>query len=415
MDDRAAVCWLYRRAGFGLAPDELDAAVARGPQAEILRLTSNEQVAAAVAGDIWDDADLPLDIKDRKEAAAAVNAWITHLAFTSTPLVDRIAWMWHGHFVSALDKVKVARLMANQIRLYRSAGLGPFADLLRAVVVDPAMLVYLDGAKSTGVEPNENLSRELLELFTVGLGNYTEQDVGVGASALSGWTVDRSTGLAVFRPRRHDDVGRSYLGQTGVHDVDSVVGALMAHPQMATAIATVVGRELLGPIDTTLIDELAVSIKAAAPDIAELVRTTLAVGLAGRSEPMVLAPVAWLAMAMRITGARPPVRALTVGLRTAGQVPMLPPNVSGWPSGAAWFGSSTVVARANLAAIVATNTPVDSRVMSAANDDDLAALARTLGLVDPTFGDASASALAQANPGAQRLALALCTPEFVVA
>lgn len=415
VDDRAAVCWLARRAGFGLTPEELDAAVRRGPRAEIERLLSSEQIASAVADRIWDDADLALTMKDRKEGMAAIGLWTTYMAATPTPLVDRLAWMWHGHFVSALDKVKVARLMANQIRLFRSAGLGDFTELLRAVIVDPAMLVYLDGAQSTGAEPNENFGRELLELFTVGLGTFDENDVKAGAAALSGWTVDRQTGLAVFRPRRHDDTARIYLGREGVHDVDTVVGAVVGHPQLVARIAALVGGELLGSTDEALLAELAVAFTANDLNITDLVRAALLAGVGGRAEPVVLAPVPWLAISMRLTGATPPVGALGLGLRTAGQIPMLPPNVAGWPGGVAWFGTSTVVARANLAAVVANNTPGTSTVLRAAGSNDLTELAGALGLVDPTFGDGSSSALAAAKPGVQRLALAFCTPEFVVA
>ena len=102
------------------------------------------------------------------------------------PLVERMAWLWHGHFVSVFDKVKVGRLMVDQIRLFRSLGLGAFPDLLRAVTIDPAMMWYLDLRTSTGTEPNENFAREVLELFTLGVGNYAEADVQAGAKALTG-------------------------------------------------------------------------------------------------------------------------------------------------------------------------------------------------------------------------------------
>lgn len=415
VDDRAAVCWLARRAGFGLTPEELDAASRRGPQAEIERLLSPEQITSAVSNPIWNDADLPLTSKDRKEGAAAIGLWTIYMASTQTPLVDRIAWMWHGHFVSALGKVKVARLMANQVRLFRSAGLGGFTELLRAVIIDPAMLVYLDGAHSTGAEPNENFGRELLELFTVGLGNFDENDVKAGAAALSGWTVDRQTGLAVFRQRQHDDTAHTYLGREGVHDIDSVVGAVVVHPQLAVRIAALVDGELLASTDEALLAELTAAFTVNDLNLADLVRAALTAGISGRSEPMVLPPVPWLVIAMRLTGAAPPARALGLGLRTAGQIPMIPPNVAGWPSGVAWFATSTVVARANLAALVASNTPASSTVLRAAGSSDLTELTHALGLVNPAFGEASSAALSLAKPGARRLALALCTPEFVVA
>ncbi|MEA3184092.1 MAG: hypothetical protein QOJ74_569, partial [Ilumatobacteraceae bacterium] len=170
MDDRAAVSWLHRRAGFGLGLPDLEDAVSRGSAAEIDRLLSPDAMQAAVVADPWNDRDLPLQ-RDRAVAVKAITTWLDHMVVTQTPLVDRIAWFWHGHFVSALDKVKVARLMVDQIRLFRRDGLGSFAALLRAVTIDPAMLLYLDGTDSTGDSPNENYGREVLELFTLGVGN----------------------------------------------------------------------------------------------------------------------------------------------------------------------------------------------------------------------------------------------------
>jgi len=413
MDDRAAICWLHRRAGFGITSTDLDAAIARGPAAEI------ERLLAAGPGDVsfvdpWNDADLPLTPKDRTESMQAINTWLDHMITTKTPLLDRIAWMWHGHFVSALDKVKVGRLMVNQLRLFRTSGLGSFAPLLRAVTIDPAMLVYLDGATSTGDHPNENYSREAMELFTIGLGAYTEDDVKAGASALSGWTVVRTDGTSMFRPRRHDDSAKTYLGTSGVHDVDSWLAAIMASKALSGSIAGTVAGELLGSSDPAVVGGLATAFSSSSFDITTLVRATLQAGVAGSSQPIVLGPVAWLAIAQRVTAAVIAPKLRLVGLRAAGQIPMLPPNVAGWPGGAAWFGSSTVVARAGLAAHVAAAAPADNPARAAADRGDLAALAAALSL-PADFGPATTAALAAASPGVPRLALALCAPEFVIA
>ena len=415
MDDRAAVSWIHRRAGFGLAPADLDAAVARGPAAEIDALLAADAVSAAVAADPWDDADLQIDIKDRQAAIQSIKTWLDHMTATSTPLVDRMAWLWHGHFVSALDKVKIARLMVDQVRLFRSAGLGSFADLLHAVTIDPAMLLYLDGTDSTGDHPNENYAREVLELFTLGLGTYTEDDVKAGAAALTGWRVRRGQGVAEFVARRHDDTPRTYLGVDGVHDVDTVVAAIMGHQALPGSIAAMIAREILGTTEDVVVAPLAATFAASGFDITSLVRATLAAGVAGQFEPVVLAPVPWLVIAQRVTGSTVKGRMRLVGLRTAGQVPTTPPNVAGWPSGVAWFGSSTIVARATLAAAVAAGAPRDNAARMAADGNDLDELAIALGLPTPTFDPAASAALIAAEPGVERLALALCTPDFVIA
>jgi uncharacterized protein (DUF1800 family) len=412
-DERAAIRWLHRRAGFGLASSELEAATARGFQAELDALISADAVATAVAADPWDDADLPLE-RDRAVANGAISSWLDGLVSSSTPGVDRMAWLWHGHLVSGLDKVKIARLMVDQIRLFRSLGLGSFRDLLRSITIDPAMLLYLDGAGSTGESPNENYGREVLELFTIGLGGYEEADVAVGAAAFSGWVVRRGEGRARFSARRHDDTPRRYLGRDGVHDVDTAVDAIMAHPHLAASIGAAAASPLLGTSDEALIVGPVADFAASGFDVQILVRSLLVVGASRPLPPVVLAPVPWLVIAQRVTGAVLGPKDRLRGIRAAGQVPMVPPNVAGWPSGAAWFGSSTIVARARLAAQIALATPAGGAPLVAATGDDADALADALGLPTP-FGEASVAALTAATPGPQRLALALCAPEFVLA
>lgn len=407
-DDRQAVAWLHRRAGFGLVPAELRDAVDRGFVAELERL-----LAGAPTVDLWDDAQLPYDPKDRPSRMHAINGWLATMVASEQPLVDRVAWTWHGHFVSALDKVKVGRLMVTQARLFRSTGLGNFRALVRAVTIDPAMLIYLDLRESTGREPNENYARELLELFTTGEGNFSEEDVQSGALALSGWTV-RSDGEVEFVPRRHGDITVSYLRVDGVHDLDTALDALMAYDALPLFIAATFANELLGTADDALVVRLAAGFVASNFEIRSLVRAALQAGLAGEYAPVVLAPVPWFVMACRITASSPKAKSVLQLLRAAGQLPMLPPNVAGWPGGSAWFAASSLVARANLAALIAASA-TEGEVLAAADGDDSALLASCLGLPIDDFSDESIVALSAAPPGPDRLAVALVTPEFLIA
>jgi uncharacterized protein (DUF1800 family) len=388
----------------------LDAATARGPAEELRRLIA--AVPADSRPDPWDDAKLPLDPRDQPSRLYAIQAWLDALVASTQPLVDRMAWLWHGHFVSGIDKVRVGRLMADQIRLFRSQGLGPFPTLLRAVTIDPAMLVYLDLRTSTGSAPNENYAREVLELFALGAAHFTEADVKAGARALTGWTL--VGGDAQFVSRRHDNTPVRYLETDGVHDLDTVVAAIVARPELAELVAGVVAFELLGTAPDDLVSRLAASFRSSGLDLRSLVGATLQAGIDGTTEPIVLGPVLWLVQAQRVTGAKVDDGRRLALLRAAGQLPMLPPNVAGWPGGAAWFAAGTVVARTNLAAVVAAGTPADAAVMAASRGTDLAALAAALGLPEP-FGDATAAVLGAARPGAPRLALALSSPDFVIA
>ena len=413
MDERAAVAWLHRRIGLGLSPAELDAARARGLTAELDRL-----VHPTDATDPWAGVDVPTDPKAGKaERVRVIAAWLDHLSTTSTPMLDRLAWTLHGWLVSSMDKVRSPAQMVGQVQLLRAQGTGSFPGLLRAVATDAAMLRYLDGADSTAGAPNENFSRELLELFALGVGNYTEGDVQAGARALTGWTAGRSDTQATFRPRRHDDTPQQYLGRSGIHDVDGVIAAAVAQPAHPDFVARRVAREVLGTTDDAVVASLAAAYEAGGRRLDVVVQTAARLAVEGGTDPapVVLAPVPWLAMIRRSTGAAPPVAAVAKDLRAAGQIPMFPPNVAGWPGGKAWFASSTVVARADLAAAVAGATAQDHPTLDAARQGDLDALADRLGVPDARFSDPTAAALDAAPDPRTRLALALTSPEVVIA
>ena len=224
---------LQRRMAFGFRPGEWDAAVARGASATVDALLAPDAASIAAPADPWDDARIGDGSAPRTAIVYLVDAWLTRMVTTPRPLVEWMAWFWHGHFVSAFPKVKEPLYAVTQLRLFQQSGLGSFPSLLRAVTIDPAMLVYLDGRQSSGQAPNENFARELMELFTLGVGNYTEDDVQAAARALTGWVVrtpkdgpaDRA---AQFVARRHDDAPQHFLDRDGVHDLDTVVAALCA-------------------------------------------------------------------------------------------------------------------------------------------------------------------------------------------
>ena len=351
---------------------------------------------------------------ERQQTEAAINAWLDHLVTTPRPLEEWMAWFWHGHFVSGLDKVRMPLLMVQQLRLFRSLALAPFPQLVRAVTTDPAMLLYLDGATSTGTQPNENYGRELLELFTLGVGNYSEDDVKAGARALTGWTIDRTSGRSRFAPRRHDDTPQHYLG-VEAHDVDTVVAAVTRQASCAPFVAGKLARAILGPVDDRVVAPLASEFASSGLDTRALVRAIVDLAHQGQAQPMTVAPVPWLVAAQRITGGtlRPAIR--IAGLKAAGQVPMLPPNVAGWPSGPAWFGASTMVARTQLSSAIAASAPAMNAARHAAAAFDLDELADVL-LRPEGFAPATRTALARVKDDPHRvLAVALASPDLAVA
>jgi uncharacterized protein (DUF1800 family) len=425
VDDRSAIAWLARRAGFGLLPGDLDAGVALGVGSVVDRLVEPDAHGVAVAPDPWDGLDLaPYPLNDPRSAAQrqpSIQRWLAAMVTTPRPLEEWMRWFWHGHFVSTLRTVKEAPLMVGQLRMLGRLGLGDFPTLLRAVAVDPAMLVYLDGQTSRRGAVNENFGREVLELFALGIGNYTEDDVRAGATACTGWTVDRSAQAAVFRPARHDDSPQTYLGRSGVHDVGSVVDAIVAHPACAPFVAGRLGRAILGPdVDQGVLDDLARGFAASGLQLRPLVRSILEAGLAGASTPLVLAPVPWTVTAVRSVGlemgglGRNPLLALNA----AGQVPMDAPNVGGWPRGTAWLSSSTTLARISIAGTVAHATPAGAPARQAAAAGDLGALAAALGRPDG-FSPATTASLQSLGSGPSAavgvLTVALASPDLEIA
>ncbi len=418
-----AAARLVRRVGFGLRPEQIEMFTSLDDRGVAERLLST-----ATPPDPWGDTSYTIGPDDaggarRRTSLAAIARWTDAIVAADAPLTDWLTWFWHGHFVSALPEVKNPQLMVDQLRLFRSLGRGGFGALVAAVTTDPAMLLYLDGNDSTGTAPNENYSRELLELFTLGHGTYTEADIAAGAVALSGWRVQRATGTASFVPRRHDDTPQPYLGVggvgaadgvDGVHDVASVVAAIEAQPRLATVIAGHLARAIVGPTaaDDT-IEAAAAAFRSGDGSIEAALRSlclAVADGIDGGG--VVSAPYPWLIAARRSTGALLDPRTTFAQLNAAGQVPWFAPNVSGWPNGAAWDNASTMVARFTLAVAIAAATPGDAPVLTAAGSSDPNDLGALLGLA-VTWSDTSFAALTAVPDARSRLALALTTPEFV--
>ena len=418
MDERATIARLHRRLGFGLSGDALDAAAGRGTATALAELVDPDRAGVPQTADPFAGLDLTYEKGQvAEQAVAMVAGWIDLMVASTRPLEDWTAWFWHGHFVSSIEKVRRPALMADQVRLFQAKGMGAFPELVRAVTIDAAMLWYLDGRTSTGAKPNENFGRELLELFTLGRGHYTEADVQAGARALTGYHLSKNdTGDPQLVARAHDDRPQHYLGLEGVHDVDTVVRAVTGHPACAMHVAAKLARAVLGPaVDddhvtaaTAAFRGSGLSVRALAGALGQM----LIDGVDGG--PVVLAPVPWLVACLRATGARLEPKVLARGLRAAGQLPLAPPNVAGWPSGEAWFASATIVARFDLAAAVAVATPAGNPCRDAAERGDADALAHTLGLPGP-FSSSTAHAVGSVDDPLSRLVVALTSSDVVLA
>jgi uncharacterized protein (DUF1800 family) len=422
MDDRTAIGWLARRAGFGLAPGQLDQLVAAGLSTTLDRWMDPSAHGVAAAPDPWAGVQLSVGRpRHTGEDRTLVFGWIKAMASTPRPFEEWMRWFWHGHFVSTLRVVLRPALMRNQLQLFGELGLGDFRSLLRAVTVDTAMILYLNGDTNKLGGINENYAREVLELFALGIGNYTEADVRAGATALTGYDVNFANGTSGFVPPRHDDTPQTFLGRTGVHDVDSVVDAIVSHPACGPFITGELARAVLGPtVNPGLIASLAKDFVASGLQLRPLMRAIVEAGLHGSSTPLVMAPVPWSVAMLRATSVSVASVAPELGrsLSGAGQVPLGAPNVGGWPGGANWLTSSATLARYDLACTLALEAPSSSPVVLAAQRGDWTALADGLGSPEgfsaPTLASLKELPGGHAPADRARLALAIAAPDLVV-
>jgi uncharacterized protein (DUF1800 family) len=276
--------------------------------------------------------------------------WLREMLVTPSPLTERMTLFWHNHFTSGQDKVPEPQLMAAQNALLRREALGSFGTMLHAVAKDPAMLLYLDGASNRKGKPNENFAREVMELFTLGEGQYAQRDVSEAARAYTGWGVDPDTWQYVWRPEQHDGGEKTVLGHSGAFDGDAVLDILLAAPQTAHFVAAKLWVEFVSPTpDAAQLEAVAQPFRASGYDINSGLRALLLTSAFWDDEnrgTLVSSPVEFIVGTIRrfdvSYGDTMPFARTAASL---GENLFYPPNVKGWPGGIAWINSSTLLAR----------------------------------------------------------------------
>lgn len=343
--------------------------------------------------------------------------WIRRVAAVDQPIHEKLTMVWHNHFATSVEKVGYAGLMAAQNQKLRTLHTGDFQALAHAMLTDPAMLLWLDGIANTKTAPNENLSREFMELFTIGHGGgYTEHDVREAARALTGWTIGPDR-MPVINPANHDTGPKTILGATGDFGDTEFCNLAVNHPTSAAFIATKLWQSLASdnaPSEATL----GRLVGAYGPN-RDLRALTKAVFLDPEFTPaggtVVNTPVEWLVGLIRSLGVpmdKPDViSACNVVLHVMGQRPFYPPDVGGWPRGAVWLSSASVAAR-----IWAADQTVPlgniSIVEQAAPTDRVDAAGYLIGI--GAWSDSTAAALQPLSSDPKRLvAAALNAPEYL--
>lgn len=301
------------------------------------------------------------DRKARRRCARSLQRWwYAEMATTPHPLLERMTLFWHGHFPSSLRKVRSPALLHRQNVTLRRHALGSFDALLHAIARDPAMLLYLDGARSKRQAPNENFAREVMELFTLGKGGgYTEADIKEAARAFTGWSVRRRDGTFRFRRRWHGAGQKTVLGHTGALDGDAVLDLLLAHPSTARHIVRAMWRHFISETpDEGVVERLAARSRARGhairPLLADLLNTDAFWAARGRLVKSPTDLLVGLARRYDIPLDDPDLRVERMG-RAMGQALFAPPGVDGWPVGVAWIDTVTWVVRARIVRRVANN------------------------------------------------------------
>ncbi|MEM7306813.1 MAG: DUF1800 domain-containing protein [Planctomycetota bacterium] len=375
---------LLNRAGFGARPDEVERAVALGRAAFVDDLLERrvprgeyffENVAARrserkMSEVIEFDAKAKREVRKRKrrsddEQLSDYGAWwIERMLSGEDPLREKMTLFWHGHFATSQQTVKNSFEMIQQNELFYAHALGRFEDLLQGVVRDPAMLEYLDNDENKKSSPNENLARELMELFTLGEGNYSERDVQEAARTLTGW----SDGGGKFRviKKRHDDGDKTVLGRTGPFDGDDLVRILLEQPACGAFLAG----KLLAWFEGVEPDPDRAGfygdfLAANDYDVTAFLRRLFNDPAFYRDEirgNRIAGPVEHLVSTSRRLGIEPPSRFLLASGTALGQRLFFPPSVKGWDGGEAWISTSSFMQRGNLAGVLLGVVDVDDIV-----------------------------------------------------
>ncbi|MEU4476206.1 DUF1800 family protein [Micromonospora sp. NPDC023888] len=367
------VALLLRRTGFGPTANELAAARRAGFTATLAALTTptGPDIGATRAPmpplgpDPYVGASEPTpaqrveaDGLRRAQAGTLTQWWLDRMTVADHQAAEKLLFFWHGHWATSIVKVKSPQLMLAQHLALRESR--DFRDMAHRMIVDPALVYWLDGQLNSREAPNENLAREFFELFTLGLGQYTESDVQQAGLALTGWRIDLAGRRSVFDPGRHHDGTSSILGVTRHFTVGSLVDLVLAQEACPRFVAARLWHRYASstaPIPEHIREEMA----AAFPEPLPMLRVLLADEMFPTTRAtMVKQPVEWLVGALRQLGLRPAtlpaetVTGLLDGLGGLGQRPFAPPSVGGWPAGVAWLTSAAARLKLSLAGKLAS-------------------------------------------------------------
>ena len=334
------------RTEFGASPTRIAEIVTAGPAKAVDDLLDSPRASP------WDDVGHRAAKRHDIEGLEA--QWLLRLVRSRKPFRDRLAFFWHDHFATSVEKVKDPLAMFRQNHLFVTKGTGSFRELLRGIARDPAMVRWLDGDRNKKRAPNENFGRELLELFTLGRGHYTERDVREVSRAFTGWGLEN--GRFRYSAVDHDDGSKTVLGRTAKMNGDDVIDHLATLPACARFIAIKLYRAFVEPghgeFDDNRARRLERIMTEAEFDIARFLRrllTSRRFYSAAVRKAVVKSPVHLVVGALRTLTTQADYTALARAVAVMGQRLYAPPSVDGWPTGRAWLHPTGMVSRLGFA------------------------------------------------------------------
>lgn len=358
---------LLRRTAFAADEETVKSLAAMGRDAAVARILSPPKAALTEQPEVWEEEKFwelrkglrkNQDPEQRKEMmrlgremTLALRAWWLRRMLVSRPsVVENLTLFWHGHFATSVQKVKNPVLMLRQNRVLRENALGPMPVLAKAMVRDPAMMIYLDVQNSKASAPNENFARELFELFLLGEGNYEEADIREAARAFAGYTVRPGTGEVVPLPRHQDTGQKKIFGKTGRWDAGDVVELAFERPACARFLSSRLWTWFAGSApEPVLAEKLSVLLRSVDFHTGDWLAKVLV--MPEFYSPRVVAaqiksPVQWLVgTCAMLQQPLPREQFVERTQQEQGQVLFAPPNVRGWEGGKSWINSATLAAR----------------------------------------------------------------------
>ena len=367
-EDLGLVAHLFRRAGFGATREELEAYAARGYAEAVEDLVNPERCPPL-------DEDIITRYVDGENHVIWTGTWIYRMVVSKRPLVEKMALFWHHVFATGVSKVESSPAMVEHIQMFREKGLGDFRTLLVELSRDPAMIFWLDNNENKIGEPNENYGRELLELFSMGVGNYSEDDIKNASRAFTGWTFTQPIPIYpqghypsefVFRPELHDDGPKTFLGETGNFDGEDIIVIIVRQEATARFIARHIYNFFVAdepqvpawsvelPQDQEAIDTLVKTYFDTDGDLRAIMRTLFLSDFFKEARfKRVKSPTELVAGVLKLGGAltypRPGMTKYQVSTTLMGQELLNPPTVEGWHTGKEWIDGGTLNERINFA------------------------------------------------------------------